>query len=107
VRSAGPKFWAWWARLAFVRSCPIRVVGDVALSRGTAAVRTETSGHSRTDNFRFIMTCDTKQISGKRSIFKRPISRLEKLTYRSFNAVCVQCNFQISTASITPLRLRV
>ena len=32
----------------------IQVVGAMALSRGTATVTSETSGHSTTDNFRFI-----------------------------------------------------
>ncbi len=32
----------------------IQVVGEMALSRGTATVTSETSGHSATDNFRFI-----------------------------------------------------
>jgi ketosteroid isomerase-like protein len=32
----------------------IQVVGDMALSRGTATVTSETAGHSATDNFRFI-----------------------------------------------------
>ena len=32
----------------------IQVVGSMALSRGTATVTSETSGHSATDNFRFI-----------------------------------------------------
>ncbi len=32
----------------------VTVVGDMALTRGTANVISETSGHSATDNFRFI-----------------------------------------------------
>ena len=32
----------------------VQVVGDMALTRGTAAVTTQTSGHRATDNFRFI-----------------------------------------------------
>jgi len=32
----------------------VQVVGSMALSRGTATVTSETSGHSATDNFRFI-----------------------------------------------------
>jgi uncharacterized protein (TIGR02246 family) len=32
----------------------VKVLGDVALTTGTAAVTSETSGHSATDNFRFV-----------------------------------------------------
>ncbi len=32
----------------------IQIVGSMALTRGTATVTTQTSGHSTTDNFRFI-----------------------------------------------------
>jgi ketosteroid isomerase-like protein len=37
-----------------VEGLVVQVVGDVALTRGTAAVATESSGKGATDNFRFV-----------------------------------------------------